>query len=131
MLKDPQNCANEWGEASTNSVGSRGRNNLANMAEKRAYDRAVFRLLGIEGILSEEELPDEDKDENDMDNLSKDESKIIAPLINQITLSKNKNDLMTFNRNMKEESKKYNAAQLDFLRKYYQKKLAEITKTSF
>ena len=125
-------CATEMGEANRSNVGSRGRANPANMAEKRAYDRAVFRLLGITGILSEEELSDEDnEEENNMHGLSHNSLKKIAPLINQINLAKNKDDMVHFNRMMKDKAEGFDEDQLTYLRGFYKKHLAELQKTSF
>lgn len=124
-------CATEIGEANRSNLGTKGRSNPANMAEKRAYDRAVFRLLGITGILSEEELSDEDSEENDMHGLSHNELREIAPLVNQITLAKSKGDLVKFNGEMKLKAGKFQPDQLNYLREFYKKKLAELQKTSF
>lgn len=129
--RDGKDCATEIGEANRSNLGSRGRNNPANMAEKRAYDRAVFRLLGITGILSEEELSDEEAQEEDMHGMYHEQMKQIAPLINQITLAKGKEQLVEFNRAMKENAKKYDKEQLDYLRELYKKALAAVQKTSF
>jgi len=127
----PDDCAVEIGEANRSNLGNKGRNNPASMAEKRAYDRAVFRLLGITGVLSEEELSDEEQEEDDMHGLSHNGLKQIAPLINQITLAKDKSDLMEFNGKMKLEAKNYQPDQINYLREFYKKKLADISKTSF
>ena len=124
-------CATEIGEANRSNLGTKGRSNPANMAEKRAYDRAVFRLLGITGILSEEELSDEDSEEDDMHGLSHNGLKEIAPLINQITLAANKSDLIAFNNMMKSSVSNYQPDQLNYLREFYKKKLADLQKTSF
>lgn len=131
MSADPINCVTELGEANRSNLGSRGRHNPANMAQKRAYDRAVFRLLGITGILSEEELSDDDNKEEDMHGLSHDEKREIAGAINQITLAKSKEDMSKFNAVMKKEKDKVNAKQLDFLRSLYKKKLGELSKVGF
>ena len=125
----PDDCATEIGEANRSNLGTKGRANPANMAEKRAYDRAVFRLLGITGILSEEELSDEDNDE-DM-KLPPESMKKIAPLINQITLAKTKNNLSEFNTKMKETSKNYEASELDYIRELYKRRLATMQKVGF
>lgn len=130
MLKSKDDCAVEIGEANRSNLGSRGRGNPANMAEKRAYDRAVFRLLGITGLLSEEELQDDEEQENKMDGLSPEESKKIAPIVNQLLLARTKADFITFSRGMKEQAKNLNEAQLDYLRKLYKKLLTNV-QTSF
>lgn len=125
-------CTSELGEANRGNLGSKGRNNPANMAQKRAYDRAVFRLLGITGILSEEELSDEEEYSNEnMDGLTHEERRGIAPLCNQLLLAKHKNDLIVFSNKMKKEASKYAENQLVYLRKLYQKRLGELKKVSF
>lgn len=130
-------CATEIGEANRNNLGSKGRGNPANMAQKRAYDRAVFRLLGITGLLSEEELSDNDEAEKQMDNLSHDERKAIAPLLNKILTAKTKAHMAEFNVEMKKilsdplESTKINEVQISYIRELFKKKVAELSKTSF
>jgi hypothetical protein len=124
-------CVTELGEANRSNLGNKGRANPANMAQKRAYDRCVFRLLGISGLLSEEELSDEDEEENKMDGLTIEETKAIAPLINKILLSKTKENMNDFNKEMKVKAKDCNPAQLGYLRKLYSKKVAELTKVGF
>lgn len=131
MIKDKNDCALEIGEANRSNLGGRGRGNPANMAEKRAYDRAVFRLLGITGLLSEEELQDEDENDNKMDGLSTDDSRKIAPVVNQLLLAKTKDDFLKFNKGIKETAKTLEPHQLDYLRKLYKKRVAELQKTTF
>ena len=82
-------CTTEIGESSRDNLGSRGRQNPVNMAQKRAYDRAVFRHLGITGLLEENELPDEEEQDG-MDRLSPDEAKQVAEWVNKIIGAKNK-----------------------------------------
>lgn len=123
-------CATELGEANRNNLGAKGRSNPANMAQKRAYDRAVLRLLNIRGLLSEEELSDNEQEKN-MDQLSPEDSKGIAPIINQLLLAKDKQSLNKFNADMKLKSKSLNPEQLDYLRKLYMKTVAEQAKTKF
>ncbi len=128
----PTECATELGESNRSNLSGRGKNNPANMAEKRAYDRAVFRLLGITGILSEEELSDEEETEENMDTLSHDERKQMAPVLNKLLLAKNHKDLIVFNRDMKAGGTKgYNDKQLGYLRSLYQKRHGELTSTAF
>lgn len=131
-LPNEENAASEIGEANRNNLRSRGKQNPANMAQKRAYDRAVFRLLGITGILSDEELPDNEEEDNNMpQELSHKDRKEIAPLLNKLLLAKTEKDLIAFNNMMKEEAKKYNPEQLDYLRKLYKKRAGEIKKITF
>lgn len=127
-----KDCTSEIGEANRGNLGSKGRNSPANMAQKRAYDRAVLRLLGITGILSEEEVSDdEDYDKQNMDGLTHEERRGIAPLASQLLLAKNKNDLIVFSNRMKKDSKKFEENQLNYVRKLYQKRVAELKKVSF
>ncbi len=130
FLDDKENCATEIGEANRNNLNTRGRNNPANMAQKRAYDRAVFRLLGITGILSDEELSDEETEEN-MEQLTHDEKKEIAVQINQLLLAKTQEDLILFDRGMKDGgAAKMNEKQKDFVRSLYQKRYASMLPSS-
>ncbi len=122
--------ATEIGEANRSNLGTKGRGNPANMAQKRAYDRAVFRLLGITGILSEEELSDEETQET-MEGLTHDERKSIAPLINQLMLAKDNKQLIQFSNQMKIKSKELNDNQLNYMRKLYKKRVAELQKDKF
>lgn len=126
-----KDCVTEIGEANRNNLGSKGRNNPANMCQKRAYDRAVFRLLGITGLLSEEELADEEMNDNNMDGLSHDEKKHIAPAINQLLLAKTEKDLIVFSNKMKVEAAKLSENEVGYLRKLYRKRVGEIKKMSF
>ena len=123
-------CVTEIGEANRNNLGTKGRNNPANMCQKRAYDRAVFRLLGITGLLSEEELSDEEITDN-MEGLSHDEKKHIAPAINQLLLAKTEKDLIVFSNKMKVEAAKLSENEVGYLRKLYRKRVGEIKKMSF
>ena len=118
----------EIGESNRSNLGQRGRQNPANMAQKRALDRAVLSHLGIVGLLSEEEL--EDNNETAVvDKLTPDESKVIAPEINVIFAAKNKADLVKFNNQMKKDKVKYNPNQLNVLRGLWKKKLSDLTKS--
>lgn len=120
----------EIGESNRSNLGTKGRNNPANMTQKRAYDRAVFRLLGITGLLSEEELSDEELTDN-MEELSHDEKRHIAPAINQLLLAKTEKDLIVFSNKMKEEAKKLSENEVAYLRKLYRKRVGEIKKMTF
>jgi len=117
----------EIGESNRNNLGGKGRNNPANMAQKRAFDRAVLSAVGLVGVLSEDELAEED--EEHMETLTHEEKKHIAPLINNILLAKNKKDLDAFNMSMRKVSINYNSQQLDYLRGLFKKRLAEFTKS--
>ena len=123
-------CVTEIGESNRSNLGSKGRNNPANMCQKRAYDRSVFRLLGITGLLSEEELSDEEINDN-MEGLSHDEKKHIAPAINQLLLAKTEKDLIVFSNKMKVEAAKLSENEVGYLRKLYRKRVGEIKKMSF
>ena len=125
----------ELGESNRSNLGARGRRNPANMAQKRAFDRAVLGALGITGLLSEEELSDEEI-KKEMDTLTIDEQRALAPMINQINLSKTKENLYEFNRGMKKNVQdgkfdEFSDTQLDYLRLLYKKKVGELQKTSF
>lgn len=125
-------CTSEIGEANRQNLGAKGRQNPANMAQKRAFDRAVLRLLGITGILSEEELSDEEEySESEMHTLTHEERRQIAPIISQLLLATKKEHMQLFNEKMKKDSKKYTDDQLSYIRKLYQKRLGELQKVSF
>lgn len=119
-------CTTELGESNRSNLGSRGRANPANMAQKRAYDRAVFRHLGIIGLLGEEEL--EEEKEANVKTLSPEEAKTIAPLINELLQVKKGSQIDAFNKKMKEGlATTLNDAQLSVLRKLRDTKLGEVT----
>jgi hypothetical protein len=82
--------------------------------------------------LSEEELSDEEEyKKEDMDGLTHEERRTIAPLCNQLLLAKHKNDLIVFSNKMKKDASKYAENQLVYVRKLYQKRLGELKKVSF
>lgn len=118
----------EIGESNRGNLGSRGRNNPANMAQKRGYDRAVFRHLGITGLLGEDELPDDIETTNQVNKLTHEDQKVIAPLINDILQSKTKKDLISFRTKMKNQSG-LSEGQLDVLRNLWKKTLANLEKS--
>jgi hypothetical protein len=120
-------CTTELGESNRANLGSRGRNNPANMAQKRAYDRAVFRHLGIIGLLGEDDI--EEEKESNMKTLTPEEAKAIAPLINELLTVKKKSDVDTFNKKMKADKGKYTEDQLAVLRKLRDTKLGELTES--
>ena len=100
------------------------------MAQKRAYDRAVFRHLGITGLLEENELPDEEEQDG-MDRLSPDEAKQVAEWVNKIIGAKNKSDLKQVSQSLRTLStqKVFNDLQLDVLRGLWTKKYATFEKS--
>jgi hypothetical protein len=122
----------EMGEASRDNLGGNGRRYPVAIAQKRAFDRTVLSALGISGVLSEDQLIEEDNKPT-MDNLSHKERKEIAPLINQLLLAKKKQDLAFFSKHMPEHKKKMelNEAQIDYIKKLYKKRLAELQKVNF
>lgn len=122
-------CTIELGEANRKNLGPRGRNNPGNMAQKRAYDRAVLRHLGLTGFLGEDELPDKEDKTRELERLSPDETKPIAGLINEIISAKNVTDLKSFTAKMKKEKHKYTDRQLEGLRRYWLNKKNSFEKT--
>ena len=122
-------CSVEIGESNKSNLGPRGRNNPANMAQKRAYDRAVLRHLGIIGTCGEDELPDEEDNKKNMDKLSYDEQKAISTLINEIINAKNKKELTEFKTKMKKLVNQYTIQQVEVLRNLWKKSLANLEKT--
>jgi hypothetical protein len=121
-------CTIEIGEVNRNNLGTRGRQNPVNMAQKRAYDRAVFRHLGITGLLGEDEIADEEE-EKEMDKLSNEDQKAIVPFINEIINSKTQAELKTIANNIKRIVNQYSKEQIDVLRGLWKKRVAELTKT--
>lgn len=117
----------EIGEVNRNNLGSRGRNNPANMAQKRAYDRAVLRHLGIVGFLGEDELPE--KEEEKMENLTPDDAKQIVALLNQIFAAKDKKELMDFSNKMQELKLSYSELQLEVLRNAWGNQMVKFNKS--
>lgn len=124
-ISDGLKMTAELGESNRANLGSRGRNNPANMAQKRAYDRAVFRHLGINGLLGEDDL-DEEKEAN-VKTLTPEEAKAIAPLINELLQVKKKADIDAFNKKMMEQKANFTEDQLNVLRKLRDTKLGELT----
>lgn len=121
----------ELGEVNRGNLGNRGRSNPINMCQKRAYDRAVFRHLGITGFLGEEELPDEEESKNEMDNLSIEEQKAIVPFINKIVNSKTPVELKTISVEIKRDSSALMENQLAVLRSLWKKQLSSLQKITF
>lgn len=119
-------CTTEMGESNRSNLSSRGRGNPANMAQKRAYDRAVFRHLGITGLLGEDELEDIEVPNESMNKLSEEEQLQIVTYINELLLVKKKPELTAFAAKMKKGTM-LNNNQLEYLRKLYKKKLAEVS----
>ena len=121
-------CTTELGESNRSNLSARGRGNPANMAQKRAYDRAVFRHVGITGLLGEDEL-EETEPPKDMERLSEEEQQAIVSYVNDLLLAKKKPDLSKFQIRMKKEKSTLSETQLEYLRKLFKKKLAEISKS--
>ena len=119
----------ELGESNRNNLGPRGRNNPANMAQKRAWDRAVLRHLGIVGFLGEDEL--QDKEEEKMENLNPDEAKQIVDLLNEIFAAKTKEELEGFSTKMVDikASGTYSESQLEVLRTAWSNQMIKFNKT--
>lgn len=131
--KDGNMLSPELGEASRDNLGSKGKSYPHAMAQKRAFDRTVLRGLGIRGLLSEDELPQDNKIDHPMENLSLDEQKVIAPLVTQLLLASTKVQLANFNRVMPEKKNelKLNDNQLDFVRRLYKKRIGDLEKVNW
>jgi hypothetical protein len=127
-ISDGNRITTDLGEVNRSNLGPRGRNNPANMAQKRAFDRAVFTHLGIVGVLGEDELQEEEQ-KIQMDKLTPEQSQQIAPLINELLSVKEKAELTKFNTMMKTKAKEFIPEQLDVLRGLWKKRLAELTKS--
>jgi hypothetical protein len=127
-IKRGDEIVNEIGEVNRSNLTSRGKQNPTNMAQKRAYDRAVLRMLGIRGMLSEDELTDE-SDDNNMDNLTIDQQKKIAPVITKIINAKTTKQLTDIKYEMQKAKSQYTEEELTQIRKQWKKQFAELTKT--
>jgi len=122
-------CTTEMGESNRSNLSSRGRGNPANMAQKRAYDRAVLRHMGLNGLLGEDELEDVEPIKENMETLTEEEKQAVVPFINKIWASAKKPDLAKVQVEIKNEIKSFSVNQLDFLRKQFKKKVAELSNT--
>ena len=122
-------CTTEMGESNRSNLSTRGRANPANMAQKRAYDRAVFRHVGITGLLGEDELEDVEPSKDYMNKLTPEESQGIVVYVNELLSAKKKADLVKFQAKMKTTVNMLNENQVDYLRKLFKKKLAELSNT--
>lgn len=138
VTDDLLRSTNECGESNRSNLGAKGRTNPFNMAQKRAYDRAVFRHLGISGLLGEDELPDEEEKNNDkypmFENLNDDQKKQIVPVWNKLLGSKTPAELNKIGTEIKKMSKMLNSDQLEHLRNQFRKqykKLSEPRKKLF
>ena len=124
VTSDGKKFTSEIGEVNRNNLGPRGRNNPANMAQKRAYDRAVLRHLGIVGFLGEDELPEETEEK--VENLSPDDAKAITPLLNEIFACKTRTELQTFSKKMEKLKVDYKPEQLEVLRIAWSNRLSQV-----
>lgn len=120
-VHDTQNYLRMTGEASKLNTG-RGKDYLRTMAEKRGYDRAVLRHLGIEGVYSEEEaIAFEAEEQAKIDVINADDIESIHEHINSILAAKSKEDLEKVAMQIKEQMNNYNENQIQFLREQYSK----------
>lgn len=135
--KNPQGCFHDpydkkltmTGEASRQNTG-RGKDYLRSMAEKRGYDRAVLRHLGMDGVYSEEEASafEADEDKKKVENNKPEDFEQIAPMINLLLNAKDKKELANAVATIKSNSTSYNPAQLQYLRELYAKRNSEVNK---
>jgi len=117
------------GEANKVSAPNRGRGYLAIMAEKRGYDRAVLKHLGLVNVYSEVEADEFEKEDNEQENLKRDEFEAIADDVNKIINSKGVADLKKILPIMKKKIESYNPKQQEYLRKLFAKQVAKYAKT--
>lgn len=127
-IKYGDTLVNEIGEVNRSNLTSRGKHNPTNMAQKRAYDRAVMRALGIRGLLSEEELTSAE-DDKDMENLTVDQQKKVAKYVSKVILAKTTKDLAAVKTMIVAAKSELLLDELNYLRKIYKKKLAELSKS--
>lgn len=116
-----QECVNEIGEVNRSNLTGTGRNNPTNMAQKRAYDRAVLRLLGIQGMLSEEELTT-NEDDKKMDALTIDQQLKIKDDINAVIAAATLPDLQLVGKQIKSKIATYTADERQYLLDFWYKK---------
>lgn len=126
VTSNNKDYTSEIGEVNRNNLGPRGRNNPSNMAQKRAYDRAVLRHLGIVGFLGEDELPEETEEK--VENLSPDDAKLITPLLNEIFACKTRKELTEFSKKMATLKSEYQEPQLEVLRIAWSNRLTQVEK---
>jgi hypothetical protein len=117
------------GEANRVSAPNRGRGYLAIMAEKRGYDRAVLKHLGLVNVYSEVEADEFEKEDNEQENLHRDEFEGIADDVNKIINSKGTDDLKKILPVIKKRIGTYNSKQQEYLRKLFAKQVAKYAKT--
>ena len=117
------------GEANKVSAPNRGRGYLAIMAEKRGYDRAVLKHLGLVNVYSEVEADEFEKEDNEQENLKRDEFEGISDDVNKIINSKGTDDLKKIFPIMKKKIIIYNPKQQEYLRKLFAKQVAKYAKT--
>ena len=117
------------GEASKLNT-RRGGDYLRLMAEKRGYDRAVIRHLGIENVYSEEEANDFEKDEDKIkvDVLTNEDLEKLAPYINLIINSQGLEGLKSAGQFIKENASQLNELQIQYLRAKYSARDSEVNK---
>jgi hypothetical protein len=127
-IKQGNEYVNEIGEVNRNNLTGKGKANPTNMAQKSAYDRAVLRMLGIRGMLSEDELSDE-TDDKKMDNLTIDQQKKIAPVVSKIINAKTVKQLTEIKLMIKNSLNSFTEDELAHLRKQWKKQYAELAKT--
>jgi hypothetical protein len=117
------------GESSRGNLGLRGKGNPVNMAEKRAYDRAVLEHLQLVGILGEDELPDDNEETTLMDTIKTDEEKkAIAPICNEIWAAKDKATLMKIKEEVKKVESSFSAEQMNTIKGLWKKQSAALEK---
>ena len=133
--KSNTGCVHDWyenyltmtGEASKLNTG-RGKDYLRTMAEKRGYDRAVLRHLGIDGVYSEEEAIAFDEDaKSKVDVISEDDLKGLVEFVNGIFQAKNVIELKKVADQIKKTN--CNENQLTYLRELYKKANSKYLKT--
>jgi len=135
LLKNNKSCVHGemdtqmLGEANKVSAPNRGRGYLAIMAEKRGYDRAVLKHLGLVNVYSEVEADEFEKEDNEQENLKRDEFEAIADDVNKIINSKGVVDLKKILPIMKKKIESYNLKQQEYLRKLFAKQVAKYAKT--
>lgn len=132
-----QGCVHDDFESTLTMTGEadkknarRGGDYLRLMAEKRGYDRAVIRHLGIENVYSEEEASafENKEDEQKVDVLTNEDLEKLAPMINLIINATNLEQLKAAAEYIKLNSSTLNDLSIQYLRAKYSQTYQQLAK---
>ena len=128
-VHDSQNWLRMTGEASKQNTG-RGKDYLRTMAEKRGYDRAVLRHIGVENVYSEEEASafESEEEKQKVDVLTTEELEKISTFVNALLNAKTADELKAAGKQIALNKAQLNENQIQFLRERYSKKDSKFNK---